>query len=285
MSTHSLFSEERRIRILELLRERKKLTVHELCKVLEVSPATVRGDLRDLDREGRLVRTHGGAIEKSRAGFELISSQRSTENLAAKRAIAVEAENLAEDGDTILLDTGTTTLELARRLHARRNLTVVTNDLDIARTLEEAAGVQVVFLGGTLRKGYHCTVGPAGVRMAQDLRVDKAFMATNSMSLESGATTPDLHQADTKKAMIAMARKIILLCDSSKIGRESFARFADPEHIDVLVTDRMGDEDRLRFEERGVEVRAATIESADQSRHLAGRDEKQDGNGSTGPIS
>jgi DeoR/GlpR family transcriptional regulator of sugar metabolism len=120
--------------------------------------------------------------------------------------------------------------------------------------LEDAAGVQVVFLGGTLRKGYHCTVGPVGVRMVQDLRVDKAFMATNSLSLEAGATTPDLHQAETKKAMIAIARKVILLCDSSKIGRESFARFAALDRIDVIVTERIGDEDRLRFEEHGIEV-------------------------------
>lgn len=257
MSTSALFSEERRIRILELIRQRKKLTVNELCNVLQVSPATIRGDLRDLDRDGYLVRTHGGAIEKSRAGFEQISSQRRTENLAAKQAIAAEASRLVEDGDTILLDTGTTTLELAHRLHSSRDVTVVTNDLEIARVVEEAAGIQVVFLGGTLRKGYHCTVGPAGVRMVQDLRVDKAFMATNSLSLEAGATTPDLHQAETKKAMIAVSRKFVLLCDSSKIGRESFARFADLERIDVLVTERIADEDRLRFEERGIEVLVA----------------------------
>jgi DeoR family fructose operon transcriptional repressor len=254
VSTGALFSEERRVRILELIRQRKKLTVHELCDALQVSPATVRGDLRDLDREGLLVRTHGGALEKSRASFEQVSSQRRTENLAAKQAIAAEARRLVEDGDTILLDTGTTTLELAHRLKRCRDLTVVTNDLEIARVLEDAVGVQVVLLGGTLRKGYRCTVGPVGVRMLQDLRVDKAFMATNSLSLEGGATTPDLHQAETKRAMIAIARKVILLCDSSKIGRESFARFAELDHIGVLITERIGDEDRLRFEEHGIEI-------------------------------
>ena len=91
LSTVTMFSEERRLRILELIRQRKKLTVHELCQLLQVSPATVRGDLRDLDRDGLLVRTHGGALEKSRAGFEQVSIQRSTENLAAKQAIAAEA--------------------------------------------------------------------------------------------------------------------------------------------------------------------------------------------------
>ncbi len=257
MSTGALFTEERRARILELIAQRKKLTVHDLCEALHVSPATVRGDLRDLDREGLLVRTHGGALEKSRTAFEQISSQRSTENLSAKRAIAAAARQLVEDGDTLLLDTGTTTLELAHLLKSCRDLTVVTNDLEIARVLEDAAGVQVVFLGGTLRKGCRCTVGPVGIRMVRDLRVDKAFMAANGLSVESGATTPDLHHAETKRAMIAIARKAIFLCDGSKIGGESFARFAALEEIEVLVTERISDDDRRRFEEAGVEVLVA----------------------------
>ncbi len=254
MATSPLFSEERRHRIVELIRERKKLTVNQLCELLDVSAATVRGDLRDLDREGLLVRTHGGAIERSRTSFEQISSQRSTEHLAEKQAIAKAAEPFVEDGDTILLDTGTTTLELARRIGVDRRLTVVTNDLEIARVLEEVRGVEVVLLGGAVRKGFHCTVGPAGWRMTEELRVDKAFMATNSLSLEAGATTPDLQQAETKKAMIAMARKVVFLADSSKIDRQSFVRFADLPQIDVLVTDQLDAEQRRLFEEQGVEV-------------------------------
>ncbi len=254
MASTALFTEERRVRILELIREHKKMTVAELCRRLEVSPATMRGDLRDLDREGLLVRTHGGAMERWRASFEQVSSKRSNKNLQAKQAIAAEADRLVDDGDTILLDTGTTTLELARRLLARRALTVVTNDLEIARTLEEAPGIQLVLLGGMIRKGFHCTVGPAGLRMADDLRVDKAFMATNSLSLEAGAATPDLQHAETKKAMIAIARRVVLLCDSSKIGKQSFVRFADLGQIDTFITERLGDEDRLALEERGIEV-------------------------------
>jgi DeoR family fructose operon transcriptional repressor len=242
------------VRILELLRDRKKLTVNELCEALKVSPATVRGHLRELDREGLLVRTHGGAIEKSRAGFEQVSSRRKTVNLAAKQAIGAAAQELLEEGDTILLDTGTTTIELAQRLDAFQTLTVVTNDLEIARICEDTAGIQVVVLGGTLRKGYRCTLGPACVHTIQDLRVDKAFLATNGLSLEAGATTPDPHQAETKRAMIAIARQVIFLCDSSKIGRESFARFAGLEQLDVLITERLADEDRRRFEEHDIEV-------------------------------
>ncbi len=249
-----LFSEERRIRILELIREHRKLTVHQLCQMLRVSPATVRTDLRDLDREGLLVRTHGGALEKVRAGYEQVFSKRGRENLAAKQAIAVKAQELIGRGDTIVLDTGTTTLELARRLTSCQELKVVTNDLEIVRVLEEAPGVQVVMLGGTLRKGYHCMIGPFGLQMCRELRVDTAFMATNSLSWEAGATTPDLQQAETKRAMIAIARKTVLLCDSSKLGRESFARFAVLDDIDVLITEKISEEARARFEEHDIEV-------------------------------
>ncbi|MHB8969112.1 MAG: DeoR/GlpR family DNA-binding transcription regulator [Pirellulaceae bacterium] len=254
LATGGLFSQERRSRILELIRERKKITVHELCQLLDVSPATVRSDLRDLDREGLLVRTHGGAMEKSRASFEQISSRRGGENLAAKQAIAAAARQHIADGDTILLDTGTTTVELAKLLTSAQQLTVVTNDLEIARILEGITGVEVLLLGGTVRKGYHCTVGPTGLRAVQDLRADTAFMATNSLSLEAGATTPDLQQAEIKKAMLAVARQIILLCDSSKIGRDSFARFATLEQIDMLITEQLSDQDRTAMEEQGIEV-------------------------------
>jgi DeoR family transcriptional regulator, fructose operon transcriptional repressor len=253
VATGAMFSEERRSRILELIRARKKVTVHELCQLLEVSPATVRGDLRDLDREGLLVRTHGGALEKSQTGYEPICSQRSA-NLTAKRAIAVAARRYVADGDTILLDTGTTTLELAQQLTPMQQLRVVTNDLEIARVLEGVSGVEVVLLGGTLRQGYHCTVGPTGVRALADLRVDSAFLATNSLSVEAGATTPDLQQAETKRAMCAIAGKVIMLCDSSKLGRASFARFADPSQIDILVTERMSEADGAAWQEQGVEV-------------------------------
>lgn len=249
-----LFTEERRRRIVELIHERKKLTVNELCHLLNVSQATIRTDLRELDRDGLLVRAHGGALEKSRAGFEQVSSKRGAQNLSAKRAIGSEAAKLVHDGDTVLIDTGTTTFELARLLASRRGVTVVTNDIEIARTLEEAPRVEIVLLGGRLRKGYHCTVGVAPQRMADGFRVDKAFMATNSLSVAGGAATPDLQQAETKKAMIAIARKVILLCDSSKLGNQSFARFANLEEIDTLVTERIEEEDRLTFEEHGIQV-------------------------------
>jgi DeoR family fructose operon transcriptional repressor len=249
-----MFTQERREKICELIADRKTLTVNELCDLLAVSAATIRADLRDLDREGLLLRTHGGAIERSRTSFEQVTSKRGGKNLAAKRAIAQAALPFIEADDTIILDTGTTTRELARCLATIPRLTVVTNDLDIAALLEDSPDVELVLLGGILRKGYRCTFGAEALRALDNLRVDKAFIATNSLSSKVGATTPNLHHAQVKKAMIAIARQVILLCDSSKIGRESFARFATAEQIDLLITEQISRSARTAFENHGMEV-------------------------------
>lgn len=256
MSDGPLFVEERQQKILEYIKARKKATVAELCERFRVSSATIRNDLRDLEAGALLIRTHGGAMVKSKTGLELDSSQKQVRNLEAKQRIAQAALNLVEDGDTIILDTGTTTIELARRLGGRRNLTVVTNDLPIALLLEELDGVSVLFIGGILRKRFHCTVtyGKGWRELLSGLTVDKAFMGVNSLSLEKGATTPDVTQAETKKLMIEMALKVILLCDSSKIGRSSFARFAALDQIDAVVTESIPEEIRRRFEQHGIEV-------------------------------
>ncbi|MCX7030869.1 MAG: DeoR/GlpR transcriptional regulator, partial [Spirochaetes bacterium] len=192
-------------------------------------------------------------------GLELDMVQRGTQHLAEKRRIAERALELIEDGDTIILDTCTTCLELARLLGHRRDLTVVTNDLPIALCLESVETVRVLFMGGLVRRNYHCTVihGSAGRDILAGLSVDKAFMACNSFSVEKGASTPDINHAETKKLMMSIAAKVILLFDSSKLGRTSFALFAPLDTIDTIVTDAIGAEDRAPLEENGIDVLVA----------------------------
>jgi DeoR family fructose operon transcriptional repressor len=251
-----MFVEERKIKILERIEAQRKATVAELCDIFRVSSATIRNDLRDLEGAGLLIRTHGGAIVKSKTGLEQDTTQREIQHLAEKRRIAEAALRLVEDGDTITLDTGTTTLELARLLGQRRDVTVVTNDLAIAMALEECETVRVLFMGGLVRRKYHCTViyGSTGRDILAGLSVDKAFMALNSFSVDKGASTPDINHAETKKLMMSIAAKVILLFDSSKMGRTSFALFAPLESIDTIVTDAIGAEERARLEENGIDV-------------------------------
>ena len=251
----ALFVEERKLKILEFIEEHRKATVVELCQRFKVSSATIRNDLRDLEAAGLLIRTHGGAMVKTKTGLEPDMSLRKVQNLEEKRRIAEAALRLVEDGDTIVLDTGTTTYELARLLGDKRDLTVVTNDLPIALLLEDFDSVRVVLVGGMVRRKFHCTVASSfsGMNALSDLTVDKAFMAANGFSLEKGASTPDINHSETKKIMISIAARVILLFDSSKMGRNSFAIFAPLDKIDAIVTDSLHEEERRQMEENGIE--------------------------------
>ncbi|MFW5688381.1 MAG: DeoR/GlpR family DNA-binding transcription regulator [Spirochaetota bacterium] len=248
MSDSQLFVEERHARIVEHLEANRKASVGELCEVFSVSGATMRNDLRALENAGLITRTHGGAMRRTRTGLELDSLAKEVRNQDAKRTIARRALQLVHDGDTIVLDTGTTTLELARLLHDRRELTVVTNDLAIALALEEVPDLTIVFLGGVVRKRFHCTVAHAEQSdpVLGTLSVDTAFMGTNSFSVEHGASTPDLGTAHVKRRMMAIASSVVLLCDATKFEAESFARFATTREIDVLVADRLPDASAAR---------------------------------------
>jgi DeoR family fructose operon transcriptional repressor len=250
----TMFAEERKLKIIDILNQNKKVTVTELVHLFNVSSATIRSDLRELNNKGQIIRTHGGAIIESGAGFEPHTEQKRDLNLAAKQQIARLAIDLINDGDTVILDTGTTTLEFAKLLNQRHRVKAVTNDFEIARVLEEMNSIGVLMLGGEVRKKFHCTVGAAGIDMLAQLSVDKAFMGTNSLSISKGASTPNIQQAETKKAMITSAKKVILLCSSRKLGRDSFAHFASLDQIDTLVVEQIDDNEKFEFEERGVEV-------------------------------
>lgn len=232
-----LFAEERREQIVQLLDARSKILVPELCEHFQVSPATIRTDLRDLESEGRLRRTHGGAIPIGKAGFEMEPKVKQVEHIGEKMRIAAKAAELIEDGDTIALDTGSTTFELAKRLVDRANLTIVTTDLEIARLLENHSDASVILIGGAVRRGFHCTMGPMAVSSLSGLNVDKAFMAANAFSIDKGFTTPNFENVEVKKMMLSIAAESIMLMDSSKIGRISFIKFADMTEIDRLITD------------------------------------------------
>lgn len=249
-----LFAEERKALILRQVREERKVTVTELVKRFGVTGATIRSDLRELEQAGLLTRTHGGAIEKTKTGFEPDSRLREVQNLQAKQRIGRAALGLIEDGDTIVLDTGTTTLELARCLHQRKDITVVTNDLVVAQVLEDTPSVNIIFMGGWVRKGFHCTIGVQGRAIMEGLTVDKAFMGANGFSATKGATTPDVQHAETKKRMVGISTKTILLCDRTKLGRVSLAQFLAPDQLDILVTDSIAEKDRAPIERAGIEL-------------------------------
>lgn len=247
------FAEERKRIIMEILMEHQKISIPELCTKFSISPVTIRNDLNELQKSGLLKRIHGGAILNRQVAEENIVVN-DVPNLKSKTALAECALSLIEDGDTILLDTGSTMLELAKLLNRRERLTIVVNDIQIAAYLEKNTSATIIVLGGVLRRGLHCTVGPAANRMLEGLKVDKAFIGTNGLTLE-GLSTPDVYQADIKQKMISIANHTIVMADSSKLGTQAFQRFATINDFDTLLTNSNADQDFVgRLREGGNEV-------------------------------
>ena len=254
MKKELVLVEERKLAILDHLKAHRKATVSQLCDLFSVSSATIRNDLRDLEENRLVTRTHGGATVRDQARFEPDAEAKAVQYQDIKRAIARAALDLIDDGDTLIIDAGSTTFELVGLLAAKSDLTIITNDLVIASALESHPNAVVHLLGGVVRKRLHCTVGPNAEDMLNNLKVDKAFMGVNSFSLDKGGSSPDLQQSALKRKMMSIATKVFFLVGSSKIGKNSFAVFATIDEIDCLITDAISEADRLNLEESGVQV-------------------------------
>lgn len=233
---NSLFAEVRRQEISELVQREGKVTVNALCERFSVSPATVRTDLTELEAMGALKRTHGGAIMVGNSAFELTSNEKRSHHIEAKAAIAKAALQYIRPGDAIAIDTGTTAMELATMLTSIHNLTVVTNDVEIALFLEQNSDINVFLLGGIVRKQFHCTVGSFVTEELERLHIDTLFLATNGLSLERGLSTPNVDVASIKHKMIEVSSRVVLLADKSKLENSSFAYFAPIEDMDVIIS-------------------------------------------------
>jgi DeoR family fructose operon transcriptional repressor len=249
---------ERRRRIIDLLASHQRAEVGELAVRFAVSESTIRRDLQLLSEHGVVERTHGGALQPSR--FEPSFGEKQTESRAEKRAIAREAAKLIETGQTIFLDGGTTTLELARVLSTRPDLTVATNSVPIA--VELASRVQLILTGGAVKESTLALIGPIAERSIEGMHVDIAFIGMNGVSASAGLTTPTLEEAATKARMIASARLAVVLVDSTKLGAVTFARVAGVDEVDLIITDERAPAEELGLlREVGPEVRLAPARS------------------------
>ncbi len=240
-----MFAEERKQKIVNLVNKNIKTSVAELCDYFSVSPATIRNDLRELEFAGLLKRTHGGAIKNKKTNYEPTSVQKEVENIELKQCIAEKAIGFVQEGDTIVLDTGTTMLEFAKRLAYIKNLTIVTYDIKIAYYLEENSDANVILAGGVLRRNFHCTIGSETIGFFNNMNVDKAFLSANGVSVDKGVTTPNMEIAQIKRKIMSFANEVVLLTDSSKIGKISFVKFADLSEFDVIFSDSNIDSEYL----------------------------------------
>jgi len=225
-----------------LIRDSGVIRVEDLCRRLKVSPATVRRDLDQLERGGAIRRVHGGAVSVESRLDEPVFADKTSLAAREKRRIAEAALTFVEPGDTVYLDGGSTVLELARLLRERTNLTVVTNSLYAAHELA-GRGPRLIVIGGELRRLSQTLVGPLTRPVLHELHLDKAFMGTIGFALSEGLTTTDPSEAFTKKLVMGQARQVIVLADSSKAGKVSFASAGGWENVHVLITDKQLDKD------------------------------------------
>lgn len=232
-----MYAPERHQQILSAARAEGRVDVAELARVLSVTPETVRRDLTALERHGLVRRVHGGAIPVERLGFEPAISDREGRLAGEKERIAKLALDQVPDGGSIILDAGTTTVRLAELLPADRELTIVTHALPVAMVLATRPNITLHLLGGTMRGRTLAAVGDWTLRALEDIYADVAFLGTNGITVAQGLTTPDLAEANVKRALVRSARRTVVLADHTKVGRADFVRVAPIEAVDTLITD------------------------------------------------
>ena len=247
--------EERRTAILNLLREHGKVRVKDLSRRFETSEVTIRNDLKQLDLRGLVRKSHGGAMPPETIVVEPSLQERFRSHGEEKRRIGAAAAALVNDGETLILDSGSTTQEIAKRIKGRQRLQVITNGVNIAMELVGVRGIQVILLGGVLRDNSVSVVGHFAEDMLAHLSADKLFIAADGCDLEFGISTPNLEESRVNQAMVRIARENILVADSSKFGKTSLSRIAAVAEIDKVVTDdRLPDEFRAALRARGLEL-------------------------------
>lgn len=235
----STSAKSRRAMILNLLESNNEVSVTELSKNLHTSEVTIRKDLTILQERNLLVRTRGGAIRRpvENQNEDTAIGQKRMFNFREKERIGAFAATLIQDGDNIMLDSGTTTLEIARHLDRFNNLTIITNAMNIATELMRYKRFTVIILGGHVRINSHSTVGPLALNTLSHFSNYKLFLGVDSFSLDTGISTPSLEEAMLNQAMIAQARETIAVFDSSKFNKRSFCHIANVEQIQAIVTD------------------------------------------------
>ncbi|MDS0292795.1 HTH-type transcriptional regulator GlpR [Halogeometricum luteum] len=245
---------ERKRRIVELVSADDGRSVEGLAEELGYSKATIRRDLRELEDRGLVERSHGGAVPVTTVGEEQTYGQKEVQNLDGKRAIAARAVEEITDGQVVFFDAGTTTMEVATQAPKDGSMLAVTNSPRLAVELGKEDN-DVKLTGGTLRSRTRALVGPTAESFMERTNFDLLFLGTNAIDAEGGLTTPNEDEARMKQLMTEKATRVVLVADTTKVGKRSFVKFADVADVDVFITDgELPARERRAFENEGVTV-------------------------------
>jgi DeoR/GlpR family transcriptional regulator of sugar metabolism len=229
---------DRRKKISEMLKEQGSVTVSELSELFNVNMETVRRDLHKMEKDKQLVRTYGGAYIIGNVHADIPIFIREVTYLEGKDQIGKICAGLIENGDTIILDSSTTSLHIAEHIKDRKNIIVLTNAIKIALKLADAKGIKVISTGGTLRPSSLSYVGYVAVNALNGFFADKAFVSCTGVDLNNGLTDSSEQEAEIRMKMLKQAKKKILIADNTKFGNTSFAQIAKLDTIDCVVTDK-----------------------------------------------
>ena len=237
---NSSSAKERRALILRMLEQTEEVQVTELSRQTGISEVTIRKDLTILQNRHLLLRTRGGAMRKpvENPNEDTTIARKQLFNFKEKERIGEEAAKMIKDGDYLLFDSGTTTLEVAKHLHKFQNLHIITNAINIATELMNYKRFDVVLLGGNIREKSLSTVGPLALSVLRNFSRYKLFLGVDSFSLENGVSTPALEEALLNQIMIQQADKVIAVFDSSKFNKRSYVHVANVDELDCIITDR-----------------------------------------------
>lgn len=251
----SISNIERQNQIWHFVLRNQRISIADVCGNFAVSEATARRDLQTLAEEGKIQRVHGGAIAMILSPSEPPIPQRQNEQREEKARIGKAAAALVQDGETVIMGSGTTVLEAARSLRERRNLTVITNSLPVINTLAGAEGVTVIGLGGMLRESELSFIGHITEQDLAEVRADKVLMGTRAISLEHGLMHEYLPETMTDRAILKAGKEIIVVADHTKFGRSDTVLLAPLERVHTIVTDAETPQNFLAaMQQRGIKV-------------------------------
>lgn len=240
---------------MEIIEKKGKISVAELSEMYEISEVSIRNDLALLEKKGLLIRTRGGAIKPQPRNIELNLTEKLKKNYAEKRRIGKKAAGFVKDGFSVVMDSGSTCLEVAKNLKDLKNIKLITNSLPIADICADYKGIEIVITGGELRADMRSLIGPIAESNLRDFSCDLAIIGANSISVENGIYTRLTTEAALGRAMIGIARKVILVIDSSKFELQSLIKICDIKDLDIIVTDNnLQSEYAKRLEEMGIDI-------------------------------
>jgi DeoR family transcriptional regulator, fructose operon transcriptional repressor len=251
----NIYAEERQKKIFELIKEKGRITVKELSGFFNISDVTIRNDLKILSDSGSILRTHGGAIYSEQNGTELPVNIRKNKQKDIKAGIGEKAASLVSDGEVIFIDASTTSSEMVPYLTEKNEVTVITNSLDVAYRLSLSANLNIIILGGTVRRKSLSIVGGAVEQIFPEINISKAFFGAWGISAKEGLTDVNPMEIEIKRNVALRSKMIIGLIDSSKWGKVSFGTFVKTDQVDILITDNniTGDMEKT-YKDRGIDI-------------------------------